>query len=306
MPYVSNLPKRDGIVTERDFQKLAHMGGLSLKGDTSSIASLWNEEVKYHPRTISDIFGVPLQTGFDLVVSNPKDTSLLFDLFSDGKEDKFARLYDVASKELKNSEVTLTPAQQGKGLGTTFTKLGMDLDIALGLQKQYFMASSEVGGYVWARVGMELDTRNLPANNEDHEYLSEVILEKLDVLKKHLPPELYDECCQLALLENSDDLCHLANMDFDLKGTFKSKDMPARIQSNMDDLAKFCDERDKPMTLGKVLLLGEYWHGVVDYDNDVQMTRILSHLGELDHSVWVPKGAGEIEVASTIPKYQAH
>jgi len=300
---MSTLPERNGIVTERDFQKVSLTGGLSLKGDKASIVSVWNEGVQYHPRTISGIFGVPLKQGFDLEISNTKETSLLFDLFSDGKEDKFARLYDVASKELKNYEVTLTSAQQGNGLGTSFSKLGMDLDIALGLHKKYFMASSDVGGYVWARVGMELDTRNLPANNEDHEYLSEVILEKLDVLKKHLPPELCNECCQLALLENSDDLCHLANMDFDLKNTFKSKDMPARIQSNMDDLAKFCDDRGKSITLGKVLLLGEYWHGVVDYDNDVQMKRILSHLGELDHSVWVPKNTGEIQVASTIPQY---
>lgn len=303
MPLISTLPKRVNPVTIDDFREVPSITFLpdSAKMHQKSV-DYWNDWIDYSPQQIADIFSVQIQDGFEVFVVSPDKGKFIFCLSHNlygTQEQRYNLNYNV----VEYTDARMDEAIQGKRHGRDITMRFIDLDVALNVRRVLFSAELSVGGYAWARMGYELDNGDSNKRREI-ELLSDRLHWKMSAISSVLPEGLNKDVSNRILLINPDSLYHLTRIEDDLLPYFKVEDfehsgfmydaLMANSPTNkkhtfeliagMKAAVKFCQDNGRPLTYGKLGLAAEKWRAKVNYDNDVQMERILSYGGGSDLS----------------------
>lgn len=298
MPLISTLPKRVNPVTIADFKAA---DGLIYPLETvevdQSTVDYWNNWIDYTPPQIAGLFSDQIRDGFQLQIISSELGKFIFSLKHDlygTQEQRYNFNYNL----VEYTDARMDEAIQGRRHGRDITMRFIDLDIALGVRRVLFSAELAVGGYAWARMGYELDKGDAIKIAEVG-FLSKTLLSKLAALENVIPKNSFNHAKVYARCSNTDDLYHLTQIGDDLSGyinvedfedsgfllqslraVFFDEDSALRAADRMKKVTKFCLDKGRPLTIGKLLLIGESWRGRVDYDNDVQMGRILKYGGE--------------------------
>lgn len=298
MPLISTLQKRVNPVTIADFEAVPGLKYLSVFPETHQASvNYWNDNIDYTPQQIEQIFKDQLDNGFELEITSDRLGEFLF-LLSHPEHGRHKQNYNLNYNYVSQSDTRLEKSAQGTKIGRDITMRFIDLDVALGVRRILFSAELAVGGYAWAKMGYELD-RGDSGKRLEIDFLSKILLSKLSVLKGVIPSAVSNFAKVYARLSNSDDLYELAQLgedlsncinmeDFEeggfllqsLKEKFSDEDSALRAADRMKKVVIFCQENSRPLTIGKLLLMGQSWRAVVDYNNDAQMERILKYGGE--------------------------
>lgn len=155
---------------------------------------------------------------------------------------------------------------QGQGVGRKILRNELEFFAACGIQKFQIYASSEAGGYVWARFGF------LPSNPKTGE-LKEDLEWRFGLIEPLLNPDEAKQLKKLIELKKPQDLWQLADMRVNMTprlGNIANK-----------TLQQLCDRLELPaiMPLGRLLLTGSNWDGYIDLKNKEQMARVERYVG---------------------------
>ncbi|NCO03510.1 MAG: hypothetical protein GW903_04900 [Alphaproteobacteria bacterium] len=299
MPLVSTLQKWGEPSGIEDFVAIPQIKYLS---DFTSVQkgsiAYWNKWIGFTPAQIASLFRVQFKEGFELAITSIRPG--IFNFWLDHPQlGSHTQQYDILNNKVLLSDTLLKQGSQGAMTGRDITMRFIDLDVAFGVRRLKFSAERSVGGYAWAKMGYNLDMSE-PEKVSDAKTLSYILTAKLNALEGYIPEDILEKALHFANLNAPDDLYHLANMDFDLTGRLGEQDlefihnqMVEGLGHMFKDAAEMASKRlhtiregmifsknnKKPYTLGKFLLLGESWDAVIDYDDDIQMSRIIKYGG---------------------------
>lgn len=299
MPLISNLKKQNQPATLDDFfYNCAYVHYPAVGDIDDSVIDYWNRWIGYNPKQLRDIFADEFAQGFSLKIYTPNFAKFMFSLERDGGEEYYRQGYDLLQHNIYMKGTRLYECNQSAGLGRAISMHFMDLDVALGIRRYQFTAEQEIGGYIWAKMGYYLDRSDGEKILEARQ-LSNTLLTKLQSLQGVLPQEVFNQAKTYAKLSNLDDLYYLANIgshltdlvtpdDFEKDGVIfsalceltHSNGDALLMSQKMKKVVLSCAEKGLPLTIGKLLLMGEKWNAIAEYDNDAQMQRIIAYGGQ--------------------------
>lgn len=298
MPIANTAPRRETPVRKRDFKALK--GRLSLEFNYSSqihereAVRAWNKFVPVAPDVAYRMLtrDLPRGTAVSFVGLDTDGTGLIKiekeekiggsvrDLFSN------SRHFKLEDGKVESGSVSVAGRRQGHGFGRITMRNQIEFFHACGVKKFEIFAASENGGYTWARLGFlpsDVDgdlksgvARDVRAHLRD----LRLVLDKKTVAKV----ESY------LRFRRRTDLWKIADMDVDLMpllapaladeagGPFSDKDRK-ELRSRFGDDFRRAARDGRPLPLGRVLLTGTSWDGVLDLNDRRQMKRVGAYCG---------------------------
>jgi hypothetical protein len=297
-PIVNTAPHRDAPVTKRDFKALK--GRLSLEFNYSSqihereSVRAWNKfvpltpDVAYRMLTRDLPRGTTVSfealdtdgTGFLKIEKEEKSGANVRDLFSN------SRKFKLGDGKVESGSVSVAGRRQGRGFGRITMRNQIEFFHACGVKKFEIFAASENGGYTWARLGF------LPSDvaGDLKGGVARDVRKQLHDLRPVLDDKTIAKVENCLRFRRRTDLWRIADMDVDLvpllAPAFNEKADKRFTEEQKEELCSTFGEdfrkaqRDnRPLPLGRVLLTGTSWDGVLDLNDRKQMKRVGAYCG---------------------------
>lgn len=251
---------------DKELKELSGKLKIVLSEETSDLSMLdqWN---KFYPnatpKQIYDKFVRAAGDGSDVRVcvsfSDNNTTSIIAEHDpKDGNSIIEFKLFDNGTAKLPWA-LFLRDTTQGQGLAKKYLHTGIKLLEQVGTQK-ISVKTDEIGGYAWAKYGFSPETK-------DDWYGSKENL-KDKGLKKSIKERISEDGTVIKFRGKSYPI-----------NSVESKVINAVLNSNFLDLSKNFPHLtelnreigkigDKPLTVGKALLIGQQWNGVLPLDEN--------------------------------------
>lgn len=305
--YRSIFAQRTRPVEPRDFASVPDMVVTTVQGSINTPKSnmeKWENRVPFLPQDIHAVFHASfgdeagLRVEFD--EQNPRATTLKI-THGSSVDPLYSGIlfFEHGFHQMPDSSIRVTPGYQGRGIGKKWFRFANEICALSGFDKRTFMASTENGGYTWARAGAHLDGSVYASPKREH--VLETLVSRLDVIKPYIPIKTYRSVYPYCRLLAPDDVCRIADNDYvlpsdfcddmskqgntrfmhDLKKHFNdhSEEALTAFQTHAENVTKNACAQNKPLTLGRFLLTGTSWHAQVDFSNAAQMQRIGNYIG---------------------------
>ncbi len=312
--YGSIFQKRTRPVETADFRGLPHFRALypalSSALDHEYIVDAWNRLIpSLYPADLYDIFskafGEALQ--FDLWFCPPSDPDKTqdFEIKIRSLENKYegSIKFRYGRKDPAGSGFKVEDTTQSNGYGKAYFKAINELSLAMGNKALPFIAAGDNGGYTWAKAGAYINAGMM--YEEELLGLKRTIKGRLCALRPYVDSEAFHKAYGLARIKTKRDISTLAQINEPLPDFFRVDDFSEigkireRIQvyytrNPADRSASFVAQREvarlerafmiaasqeKPMTLGRALLVKTGWIGLVDFSDKKQMEKIGDYIG---------------------------
>lgn len=260
----------------------------------------WNLNIPLSPQDFYNIMtaGLPARTQVVLSyfagVSLTTNTTISVSAANSSDFDD-SRQIDFKRGIISTGNIEVDEACQGQGIGRRLIANYIELGKALGLNFFEAKAGNLNGAYTWAKFGIYLDMDDkLSANRAG---LSATCLDRLDNLEGLIPAALLVKAKSFICLSDPEDITKIADLDFDLfsveqiwdegdnsnplKALFKNcvEEEQEKEQCRVRAAAKYCRDKKIPFTLGRYLLAGQSWDGIIDFKNVAQMERVEKYIG---------------------------
>lgn len=294
----NTAPHRDAPVRKRDFKALK--GRLSLEFNYASemhereAVRAWNKfvpvtpDVAYRmltrdlPRgTMVSFTGLDTDgTGSLTIEKDEKNGASHRDVFSN------SRKFKLADETVESGSVTVAGRRQGRGYGRLTMRNQIEFFHACGVKKFEIFAASENGGYTWARLGF------LPSDvaGDLKTGVARDVRSQLRDLRPVLDDKTIGKVENYLRFRRRTDLWKIADIEIDLMPllapAFNDEATGRFSAEQKDDLrSRFGEDfrkaaRDgRPLPLGRVLLTGTSWDGILDLNDRKQMKRVGAYCG---------------------------
>ena len=296
-PIANTAPHRDAPVTKRDFKALK--GRLSLEFNYSSgihereAVRAWNKYVPLAPDVAYRILTRDLPRGTQVAfVGLDTDGTGLLKIEKDEKiganhRDVFSnsRHFKLEEGKVESGSVSVAGRRQGRGYGRLTMRNQIEFFHACGVKRFEILAASENGGYTWARVGF------LPTDvaGDLKTGVARDVRAQLRDLRLVLDDKTISKVENYLRFRRRTDLWRIADMDIDLmpllapafneeEGKF-SPDQKKELRSRFGEDFRDAARDSRPLPLGRVLLTGTSWDGVLDLNDRKQMKRVGAYCG---------------------------
>lgn len=297
--FENTAPRRTEPARRRDFVGLK--GDLSLRFNFHShqfskdAVAAWNNHIPLSPRTAYEILTRDLPAGTrvsftemddhgggNLTLENLSDAGDGRETFSNDRE------FNLSRHEVYQGTVRVHSAQQSRHIGRHSMRNQIEFFHACGVREFNILAGSKNGGYTWARLGF------LPAEFDGDFCASmrRAVNKDMDILRPILDPATRTRIDRSLRFRRRTDLWRIADTDTDLvpvlSGVFNraSADAaPADIALRDTLRLRYGDAFDRavssgrPLPLGRVLLTGTSWDGILDMNDKRQMRRVGAYCG---------------------------
>ncbi len=310
MPLVSNIEHRSHDVVEADFDVFEKFDFVeSYFSVTSGFLQTWNRDVPIMPEDFLNILLSYREPYTSIHLSGQKKyLSFEFGSVALGKS-FFQCEYDfVQEPKLESLNVEIPLDQRGKKIGPRLVAMAIDLNVAFGMEELPLWASLQSGAKIWSKAGFTKDPNREMMNRR----LPKILAAKLEALHHIIPNDVYEDVAQYVAWENDDDLCKLAEIDFDLtpyvrrerdkailfssletalSDVFNMKTehgIACRIGSNVIAALSNAEKHGRPLTLVDYLLSEESAFLRADFSNDNQIGQVIENLGGVQHSHIAP------------------
>lgn len=298
---VSTAPLRAGNINRRSLE--AVKGKLAMEFNRMAdqdfdpqkqAVRFWNKYIPFSPQTAVEIL-----TG-DL----PKSTRVyLYDVYPHGQGDlkigkPYAaelgrcfgdhRSFDLSEGTVESGFMMIGTQLRGRGIGRIMMRNQIEFFHACGARDFKIMAGSNNGGYTWARMGF------LPTGSESPYFNKEIIIpfkQKMKALKPFLPRALYREVMGSISFDDPHAIWQIADQRVDImphlkplydsKGHIRNglKKKQDRLTTIARDVFNEASQGGTGLPLGRLLLTGSTWNGVLKMDDPVQMARVGRYVG---------------------------
>lgn len=208
--------------------------------------------------------GLPHSIAIDLKFKEDENRGVIRMFDTAGPEEIELRSFNMNTMTAAPGDIRVI--DQGQGVGRKILRNEVEFFAACGIKKFEIYASSEAGGYVWARFGF------LPKSPQTGE-LKEDLKWRFGLIESVLEPDEAKQLKKLIELKNPQDLWQVADLRVNM--TPRLQNIPNKT------LQKLCDRLVMPpiMPLGRLLLTGANWDGYIDLKNKEQMARVERYVG---------------------------
>jgi hypothetical protein len=283
---INTAPARTGRVTARDFKALK--GCLTLEfnyyasTDRREMIRAWNKFVPLSPKTAYEILTRELPPGTVVQFSRLSDNGdghINIERDGDDKNKSSfsnSRDFDLGAGTVATGSVTVGYEGQERGTGRRTMRNQIEFFHACGVRTFDIYASSHNGGYTWARLGF------LPKDMDEsfRREIRNAVRGHMKKLGDVLPASVTDELDKALKLRRRTDLWRIADLNTDLvpilSRTFNDN---AALRTAYEDDYNDAVKAGRPLPLGRVLLTGTSWDGVLDLSSRKQMKRIGAYCG---------------------------
>jgi GNAT superfamily N-acetyltransferase len=152
------------------------------------------------------------------------------------------RTFDLNERVVKHAGFSVTPERRGRGLATLLTRNSVDAYREVGITKVTLSAGMDAGGYVWARLGF------LPSKDEWRQVRG-AVRAKLESIPS-VPAEAAEAVRYALADDEATAIWEIADLDVEADGK----------------------------RLGRLLLSGTAWEGMLDFCNPDAMDRLSAYV----------------------------
>lgn len=211
------------------------------------------------------------------------------------------RMFFLDARYVGKGRIFLDAELRGSAIGSCIVRNQIEWGCRIGMTHMKALASSEIGGWVWAHKGFPLDVQASPS---DLNILRQRLNHRLSVIRHHpvLLPHL-KELTRCVFRLDRWDLQYIAQMNAplilpaDVRGK-ESRPQKAILEKigqcltteteddlydKIPDLMPFLEQqvfvRKQPVTVGQFMLIGAAWPIRIDFDDAKVMTRLGQTLG---------------------------
>ena len=320
MPLISKIPRRTRNVTEADFESVPRITDYtSSYNGISGLLEVWNDSVRYTPQDFVSLFDGLLEDNDEVHIGSLKPETLEFNIYASGdRMVSFVREYEFADPDtdpaLTYTQTNIPKRLQGTGIGRKWSVAGIDMNVMLGVAKDQFEASMEMGVYAWGKSRCMLDN-STPIYEAINQNLAKLVMAKLRSVRGLLPDEQYYEAgIKLAETFQTADLHALTDMSFDLLEPIREARLAGEYYDvnyfrnalqrtlgpkpvgeketflneqalSMADLLRSCSLKKLPLSVGKFVLANGRGRMMREYQDDAHITEVMERMGGFRNSV---------------------
>jgi hypothetical protein len=253
---------------------------------------LWKRYIPMTEKQAGAILGRDLPGNVRFSIEFGEDGKAEFSLFT--KEKIFSDSRSVDFKKAVLLPGYLKCSRQGKGIGRIAMRNQIEFFRACGIRRFEITAGLEAGGYSWARFGF------LPEKISDprfDEHARRHVRDRYEAIESLLDADEKLGLSRIVKLRRRKDIWRLADAPVDvgprLSALFnKTASGKTECREPLKTLFKvLADDRvikdtveeriaaRKPLFIGRLLLSGAFWDGVMNFDNKEQMERAGNYVG---------------------------
>lgn len=256
------------------------------------------EDHSMTPLAIAKVLSRDLPGNIELSVKYNRtmgEEKLQTSIWSRGVDDEgifeASKSFHISKNGALSGQINVADSCQGQKIGRTIMRNQIELAALLGF-KDFQISCIESGAYSWAKMGFYLK------ESERHD-LQDMIDHRVGSIVDVLPGSLLERIEKLRNFKHSHDLSELANLDYDLSAT--AQQVSKILDKNKDEVGvdeygwaenfwnflgahfEAASARNKPLTLGRALLVDTTWNGKLDLQDSCQMQRIADYAGGFEY-----------------------